>query len=106
MKIKFNQNVQECLYKIRCALERGEITPEESYIEAVKCERVKIVICRLPNYVRAVLNGAVKSGELGHWKKDGKKPEVYFHPSFDYLAKEARYQHERETKSAVSGVIL
>lgn len=35
---------------------------------------------RMPAQVRAELRAAVKAGVLGHLKRDGLKPEVFFHP--------------------------
>lgn len=86
-------------------LQRGIITADEANVEKVRIARVQVVTGKLPAQVRKALNGAVKRGYLGHWKRDGNKPEVYFHPTFDYLAREARNRHERKTLTAMSGVI-
>lgn len=86
-------------------LQRGIITADEANVEKVRIARVQVVTGKLPAQVRKALNGAVKRGYLGHWKRDGNKPEVYFHPTFDYLAREARNRHERKTLMAMSGVI-
>jgi len=56
--------------------------------------RVHLVTCKIPAQVRKALSLAVKRGELGHWKKDEKKPEAYFHPDFEHLARQARKEHE------------
>ena len=48
----------------------------------------------------------VDSGDLGHMKKDGHKPEAYYHPTFEHMAHEARRKHERETLSALAGVAV
>lgn len=34
----------------------------------------------IPAQVRAELRAAVKAGVLGHLKRDGLKPEIFFHP--------------------------
>jgi hypothetical protein len=70
-------------------LEQGLISTDEANIQMVKNERFRIVY-RLSQDIRKVLNSAVKRGELCHMKRDGLKPEVYYHPSFEYLAIEAR----------------
>jgi len=96
---------QNHIEHLKDLLERGEITAEQANVEKVKMARVQLVTGRVPADVRRALNAAVRRGELAHWKKDGKKPEVYFHPNFDYLAKEARSKHERNTISAIAGVM-
>ena len=87
-------------------LERGEITAEQANVEKVRMARVQLVTGKLPAQIRKTLNAAVKRGELGHWKKDGRKPEVYFHPAFDYMARKARGEHERNTLNALAGVVV
>jgi len=83
----------------------GELTAERANIEKVKIQRV-LVVSHLPHDVRKSLNFAVKNGELGHMKKDGKKPEVYFNPIFEYLARSERNTVERETIKALSSVCV
>jgi len=38
-------------------------------------------------------------------KKDGRKPEAFFHPNSKWKAMEARDKHERETLEAVAKVM-
>ena len=66
-------------------LDRKMITVDDANVQLVLQERFRVVH-KLPAAVRKALNAAVKSGMLGHLKKDGVKPEVYFHPNFKYLA--------------------
>ena len=87
-------------------MQRGEITSEQANVERVKMARVKMVINRLPSDVRKSLNAAVKRGELGHIKKDGHKPEVYFHPHFEHLAIGDRNQRARDVANAVIGICV
>lgn len=82
-------------------LERGEITVDEANVEMVRAARVRIVSNSIPKQVRKALNDAVKCGKLGHYKKDGNKPEAYFHPNFDYLARSERNRIEREAIEAL-----
>ena len=102
--MKLTQNHIEHLQDL---MERGEITADQANVEMVKMGRVRLVTGKLPAKVRKALNNAVKAGELGHLKKEGKKPEAYFHPTFDYLAKQARRNYEIKTirSLAKSGVI-
>ena len=41
---------------------------------------------------------------IGHKKKDGHKPECYYHPNFEYLANAARNKHEEQVRGAVKSV--
>ena len=84
---------------------RGEITADQANVEKVRMGRVQLVTGKLPAQVRKSLNAAVKSKHLGHYKKDGHKPEAYFHPAFDYLAREARNKHAQRTATAIAGVL-
>lgn len=96
---------QNDLEHLQNMLQRGEMTAEQANVEKVKMKRVQLVTCRMPQQVRAALNAAVKRGELGHMKKDGHKPEAYFHPTFEYLAKQERSEHAHNTLKALAGVI-
>ena len=85
-------------------LERGIITPEAANVEMVKMARVRLIENRLPAKVRKALNLAVKNKELGHLKKDGNKPEAYFHLSFTHLARSERSKRESDIKKALHSV--
>jgi hypothetical protein len=98
--MKLTQNQLEHLQDL---MQRGVITADQANVEKVKMARVMIV-SHLPAIVRKPLNNAVKNGELGHMKKEGKKPEAYFHPDFDYLARSERSKKERESIKATLSV--
>jgi hypothetical protein len=100
--MKLTQNHVEHLQD---KLDRGEMTADQANVEKVKMARVQLVTCRMPMAVRKALNAAVKRGELSHMPKDGRKPEAYYHPTFEYLAKQARNEHERNTLKALAGVL-
>lgn len=86
-------------------VERGEMTADQANVKKVLMQRVLLVTTQIPADVRKALNAAVKRGELGHMKKDGQKPEAYYHPTFDYIAKAERRDHERNTLQALAGVV-
>jgi hypothetical protein len=67
--------------------------------------RVKLVTCRIKADIRKQLNEAVKRGELKRMKKDGNKPEVYYHPEFEHMAIGQRVNHEKEILIALSKVV-
>jgi hypothetical protein len=85
-------------------VQRGEMTADQANVEKVKMARVQLVTTKIPANVRKALNAAVKRGELAHIKKDGHKPEVYFHPAFEYMVAGERNQHERDILKAVAGI--
>lgn len=58
----------------------------------------RIIRGRVPAQVRAELRAAVKAGVLGHLKKDGLKPEIFFHPAHKNGAIE---RQNREAEYAV-----
>lgn len=97
-----NQNDREHLIDM---VQRGEMTAAQANVKKVLMQRVLLATGRIPAEVRKALNEAVKRGELGHMKKDGHKPEAYYHPTFDYLARSERNEHARSVVQAVAGVM-
>lgn len=49
-------------------------------VESIRNVGVRLIRGRVPAQVRKELMGAVKAGELGRLKRDGLKPEFFFHP--------------------------
>jgi len=98
-------NEQNNRERIIDQIERGLLTTAQGNVQMVRNERVRVVT-KLSKDVRKVLNQAVKDGELGHMKKEGRKPEVYFHPTFKYLANEKRGQAENKTIRVVNSVCI
>jgi len=97
-------NKQNNLESIKDKLQRGVITVDEANVEKVLCQRVLLVNGKIPASVRKALNDAVKKEILAHWKKMGLAPEVYFHPNFRYLAKEAISKHLSNIKKVVASI--
>mgnify|MGYP003604462712 FL=1 len=91
---------QNDMERLKDAMAKGLMTAEQANVEKVRIQRV-VLAGRMPMEVRKALNAAVKRGELGHMKKDGNKPEAYYHPTFEYLAKGARSDHERGVMRAL-----
>ena len=98
--MRLSQNDME---RLKDAMAKGLMTAEQANIEKVRMQRV-LLAGRIPADVRKALNAAVKRGELGHMKKDGNKPEAYYHPTFEYLAEGARAEHERSVVRALLAV--
>lgn len=91
-----NANKQNNIITTKDLLNRGLLTAAEANVKMVCDERFRL-ITRLTLDVRRALNAAVKNGELGHLKKNGLMPEAYFHPTFKYLAVEARRKRAYES---------
>ena len=99
---RFSQNDMEHLKDM---MQRGMMTSAQANVVMVRMSRVRVVINSMPRDVRNALRDAVKSGELCHKKKDGRKPEVFYHPDFEHLANEERDNVEREALIALTGVL-
>lgn len=68
-------------------------------VEQILCQGTRVVRGPIPATVRKELRNAVKGGVLGHLKKDGLKPEIFFHPdhlhgAMDRQKREALYSAE------------
>lgn len=100
--MKLNQNDFET---IKDRLDRGLITADQANVEMVLARRIVLVTSRLPANIRGAYNAAVKAGELGHVKKDGHKPEAYFHPTFQYLVAGERNAYAASVLRAVASVM-
>ena len=99
MKLKQND-----LDHILDMVEQGKLTASQANVEKVRRHRVLLVTSSLPADVRKALNNAVKRGVLGHIKKNGMKPEAYYHPTFEYLVAGERNAHESEALKALRSV--
>lgn len=95
---------QNDLEHLKDMIDLGKITAVQANVEMVRMARVKVVCNSIPSQIRKALNEAVKAGELCHKKKDGRKPEVYYHPNFEHLANDERNKAERKTIEALLSV--
>lgn len=95
---------QNDLEFLKDQMSKGLMTAAQANVAKVRMQRVLLVKGRLTTDFRKSLNAAVKAGELGHLKKYGNKPEAYFHPTFDYLAKGERTAHELSVYRALQSV--
>jgi hypothetical protein len=67
-------------------------------VENIRASAWRVVRGKIPLEVRKALTEAVKNKELGHLKKKGLLPEIYFHP--DHLHG-AREQQKREAEYSI-----
>lgn len=68
-------------------------------VEQIRAQATRVVCGPIPRAVRTELMNAVKHGLLGRLKKDGLKPEIFFHPdhkhgAIDLQKREALYAAE------------
>jgi hypothetical protein len=98
-------NEQNNLEKRLDLYQRGVITASEFNVLQVLENRFS-VITKIPSKARKDLNDAVKKGVLGHIKKDGISPEVYYNPKFKHLATEAISKELSKTALAIKGVCV
>lgn len=73
-----------------------ELRPYTRNVEMIRKHATRIVRGSMPRQVRKELMDGVKKGHLGRLKKDGLKPEIFYHPdhyhgAVDLQKKEARY---------------
>lgn len=64
-----------------------------------------VVRGRIPQQVRKELAAAVKAGALGHLKRDGLKPEVFFHPDHKNGAVERQVLEAKYSVDCIAKVI-
>jgi len=65
----------------------------------------RIIRGRVPAEVRKQLRDAVKAGVLGHLKKDGLRPEIFFHPSHKNGAVERQKREAAYSMQCIAGVV-
>lgn len=85
-------------------LQQGKLTASQANVLMVQMEGVRAVRNKLTKELRKALNEAVKAGELGHMKKDGFKPEVYFHKNARPKAIELRNREHYASLEKLKGV--
>lgn len=63
------------------------------------------IIGKVPASVRADLRAAVRDGVLGHFPKDGLKPEVFYHPQRRSDAVAIRERDAEYAIKCIAGVV-
>lgn len=64
-------------------------------------QATRVVRGRIPAQVRRELMAAVKDGVLGHLRRNGLKPEIFFHPDHRHGAIE---RQRREAEYAIGNI--
>lgn len=78
----------------------------DANVELVRMQGISVMVGRLSQDLRSALMAAVKDGRLGHLKKDGLKPEVFFHPNSEGTAREARNRAARQAIEAIKATCI
>ena len=74
-------------------------------VAMIRGARLRIVH-HLPREVRAELMAGVKAGHLGHLRKKGPMPEMFFHPEYEDAAHEIRLAEVRRAADALKAVCV
>lgn len=75
-------------------------------VQNILCQGTRVIRGRIPAQVRAELRAAVKAGALGHLKKDGLKPEIFFHPDHLHGARERQKREAEYSVGCIAKVVL
>lgn len=81
---------------------RADLGPN---VEDILCRASRVIRGRIPAQVRKELMAAVKIGALGHLKRDGLKPEIFFHPDHLHGAIERQKREAEYSVSCIAKVI-
>jgi hypothetical protein len=74
-------------------------------VQNILIQATRVVRGRIPAQVRKELMAAVKAGALGHLKKDGLKPEIFFHPDHKNGAIERQKREAEYSVNCIAKVI-
>ena len=95
---------QSALTYARDMMDTKGTSADDANVQVVRMRGVVIVKGRIPREVRNAYMRAVKSGQLGRLKKEGLKPEAFFHPNSIWNAKDQRAAIENASLRAIAGV--
>jgi hypothetical protein len=74
-------------------------------VDAIRAQATKVVRGRIPQAVRRELMDGVKAGHLGRLKKDGLKPEIFYHPDHKHGAVDRQKSEALYAARCIAGVI-
>lgn len=77
------KSTHEELKNVKSCFARDTYSPNVSLVRSEGCRLIKGAI---PRVVRTELMAGVKKGVLGRLKKEGLKPEVFYHPDHESVA--------------------
>lgn len=72
----------------------------------IRCQATRVIRGTIPQQVRRELMAAVKVGGLGRLKKDGLKPEIFFHPDHFHGAVERQKTEALYSVNCIASVMV
>lgn len=75
-------------------------------VSQILSQGTRVVRGPIPAQVRAELRAAVKAGVLGRLKKDGLKPEIFFHPDHKNGAIERQNREAAYSIACIASVMV
>lgn len=87
------------------------MTPEDEMkygpnVANIYYHAMRVISGPVPAQVRAQLRLAVKDGILGHLKRDGLKPEIFYHPDHKHSAIERQKREALYSVSCIASVMV
>jgi len=95
---------QTAIETARGLMDNG-MSAAQANVEVVRMMGVRLVEAKMQMETRRALMDGVKAGKLGHLKKDGLKPEAFFHPNSEASAKESRNKAANASIQAIARVM-
>lgn len=86
--------------------ERMATGTEFRNVQNIIVAATRVIRGRVPAEVRKELNAAVKVGLLGHLKKDGLKPEIYYNPDHKWGAVERQNREAEYAAKCIASVMV
>lgn len=74
-------------------------------VDLIRAQASRVIKGRIPAQVRKELMAAVKDGHLGRLKKDGLKPEIFYHPDHKNGAIERQKAEALYAVQCIAGVM-
>ena len=74
-------------------------------VEQIRAQASRVINGKIPAQVRKELMAAVKSGHLGRLRKDGLKPEIFYHPDHKHGAVERQKNEAAYAISCIAKVM-
>lgn len=75
-------------------------------VQLIRDEGIRIIKGSIFRFVRNELMDAVKSGALGRLRKDGLKPEVFYHPDLEKKAIETQINWALNAIKCIEKIIV
>ena len=97
-------SLQNDLATVKGKLQSGELTAAQANVQMIRLEGFRLVTGSIPADTRKALQAAVKAGGLGHLKKEGMRPEAYFHPKAREDAEDARAKAFNASLDALAAI--